>query len=165
MAEVTPEDQAMLEEMLYPLLDMVYKDDGAATIEALQVTEDPVQGAGELIGNMLIGQQTAARQNNAMIPPKVIMAMAQQLANNVMDVAVAAGLVPEEQSNEAAEGAMFMAMDKYGQAAQQMGLTPEEMQEYATMLGEIEQARGMTGEQPQQQQQPQQPQPQQQQVV
>lgn len=144
MAKVSPEEQQMLEDMLIPLLEMLYDNNGQSTVEQLQVTDDPVDDAGNLVGNLLIEQQKSARQNQKMIPPKVVFGMAQQLANNITDIGVAAGLIDEAESNDAAEAAMFIGMNKYGEASQQMGLSPEERQEYAQMLQEIEQARGMT---------------------
>lgn len=156
--------RGMFEQLAGPKLEYIWGDGLEDVKGVLQSgAENPEQAIGDLVGKMLASSAMQARDNGVMVPPDVMTATAMELINNVTDVGVKMGVVPEKQANDIGEGAFMVAIASFGQLAAQTALGPQEKQQYAQIVSEMEKLaqikEGQGSQQPQQEaQQPQQPQ-------
>lgn len=156
--------RAMFEQLAGPKLEYIWGQGLEDVKQVLSAGADaPEQAIGDLVGKMLASSAMQARDNGSMVPPDVMTATAMELINNVTDIAVKMGVVPEEQANDIGESSFIVSIATFGQMAAQSALGPQEKQQYASIIDEMEKIAEMKGGQGQQpQQQPEQPQQQQQ---
>lgn len=156
--------RAMFEQLAGPKLEYIWGQGLEDVKNVLGSGSDaPEQAIGDMVGKMLASSAMQARDNGSMVPPDVMTATAMELINNVTDIAVKMGVVPEEQANDIGESSFLISIATFGQMAAQTALGPQEKQGYASIISEMEKIAEMKSGQGQQQQpdQPQQ-QPQQQ---
>ncbi len=155
--------RAMFEQLAGPKLEYIWGQGLEDVKQVLSAGADaPEQAIGDLVGKMLASSAMQARDNGSMVPPDVMTATAMELINNVTDIAVKMGVVPEEQANDIGESSFIVSIATFGQMAAQSALGPQEKQQYASIIDEMEKIAEMKGGQGQPQQQPEQPQQQQQ---
>ena len=131
--------KAMFEQLAGPLLDYIWGDgleDIKGSLQAGQ--EQPDQAIGKIAGSMMGMNAMQAMDNGVKIPPDVMTATAMQVINNITDVAVNMGIVPEDQANEVGESAFIISIAEFGKVAAQQSLTPEEKQQYANIVAEMQ---------------------------
>ena len=156
--------RAMFEQLAGPKLEYIWGQGLEDVKQVLGAGGDaPEHAIGDLVGKMLASSAMQARDNGSMVPPDVMTATAMELINNVTDIAVKMGVVPEEQANDIGESSFIVSIATFGQMAAQSALGPQEKQQYASIIDEMEKIAEMKGGQGQPQQQPEQPQQQQQQ--
>ncbi|AUR96760.1 hypothetical protein NVP1232O_26 [Vibrio phage 1.232.O._10N.261.51.E11] len=162
-AQGDDQKRSMFEQLAGPSLEYIWGDGLEDVKQVLQSGQDaPEQAIGDMVGKMMASSAMQARDNSSVVPPDVMTATGMELINNVTDIAVKMGVVPEGQANEIGESAFIVAIATFGQMAAQNALGPQEKQQYANIVTEMEKIAEMKGGQGEPQQ-PQEQQPQQQQ--
>ena len=107
--------------------EWIYGEGLQSVQQCLQVSEDPAQDIGDVVGSVLLMELSRAREAGKSIPPEVMVQAGMELSAMVAELAAQLGRMPQEQiQREAVEG-FYEAMTKLGQGPQKL-LTPKENQ-------------------------------------
>lgn len=146
--------QAMFEQLAGPKLEYIYGEglqDVKGVLEA--GSDNPTAAIGDLVGKLLASSAMNARDNGVSVPPDVMTAAALELTNNVTDIAVKMGMLTQEQAGDVAEESFVTAIGTFGKIAVGNAISEQEKQQYATIVGEMEQLMSMKGGAPESQEQ------------
>lgn len=149
----------MFEQMAAPAIEYIY---GPGLEDVKQVitanSQNPSQGIADIVGRMLSAMALQAREQNGMIPPKVMVAVAMELINNVSDVGINIGMIDEQNAGNIAEDAFILSLGVFGDTVEDLAISDQEAQGYMQIIDEMEQlmnAKGGQGEPEDPNQQPQ----------
>lgn len=141
-SNVSPEEQAMYDNFVGAALHQIWQDDMSHQAIMRKMKDEGPGNIGKAIGHtaaMLCrsiegGLKRAGRE----IPEDVLFAGAQEVVENLIEMADAAGMIPEEKKETIFEEAVLEGTKAYADAKQADGeVTPEQSAKAATELQEL----------------------------
>lgn len=149
----------MFEQMAAPAIEYIYGNGLEDIKQVLTANANaPAQGIADIVGRMLSGMALQAREKGGMIPPKVMVAVAMELINNVSDIGLNIGMIDDQAVSDIAEEAFVLSLGVFGDTVEDLAISDSEAQSYMQIIDEMEQlmnAKGGQGEQADPNQQPQ----------
>jgi hypothetical protein len=114
---VTPEEQHQYDTVVYKAMEMLYSDDNIPIImEKLKGGAKNISAEiGHSAAMVLTSIEQTVAQNDQQIPEDNLFNAGQEIVSQIVDIAVAAKVVSEEQSQDVAEAAFYEGLRIYGQ--------------------------------------------------
>lgn len=116
--------------------EWIYGEGLQSVQQRLQVSEDPAQDIGDVVGNVLLMELQSAKEAGKSIPVEVMVQAAMELSALVAELSAQLGRMSEQEINREAVEGFYESMTKLGQSAQQL-LSPEETQQYQQMIQQV----------------------------
>ena len=91
---------------------------------------------GAIVGQLLAMNYKSANESGKTIPPRVVAGAAKELTEIVTDIAVEMQLLNPQEADDAADEAIYVAMATFGKSVPD--LPPEEKQQYAQMIRQLQ---------------------------
>jgi hypothetical protein len=146
----TPEEQAMLEQAVDVAIQMIHGEgpSGDKIAQMVLQSQDIAQGIGQAIATVVIGVQKSME-----VPDDMTMALAEEVADELVALAVEAGALSEDEvTDEFTDKMVSHGYSRYLEAKEAMGeLDPAALE---SQVNEAKSLMGQGGQQPQQPQQP-----------
>ncbi len=138
-AQGNPEQQ-MYDAVVGQTAEYIYGEGLESVKQRLQAgAENGVEDdVGAIVGSLMAMNYKSANESGKTIPPKVMAGAAKELTEIVTDIAVEMQLISPEEADDAADEALYVAMGTFGQSVSDM--PPEEKQQYAQMMQQLQQA-------------------------
>jgi hypothetical protein len=114
---VSPEEQKMYDSVVTMGMELLYAEDRMPSlVEKLKAGSDNISGEiGHSAAMTLTTINRTVDKQDRQIPEEVLYAAGQEIVSQLVDIAVAAGLVKQEDENKVAEAALYEGLRVWGQ--------------------------------------------------
>ena len=137
LPEPTPEEESQVDMLLGTLLDFVWGDGYDAIVERMKANPTGLQQTiGEWAGQMINVEVKSAGQGGVNVSRDILIGVADELINNIAEIAVKEGLwsPANDQEEEQFQGeALMYAVQMYGELGDE-GLNPQQPMEMAMSI-------------------------------
>jgi antitoxin component of RelBE/YafQ-DinJ toxin-antitoxin module len=114
---VTPEEQQQYDTIVYKAMEMLYSDDRIVPmLEKLKAGANNIsKEIGHTAAMVMTSLVQTVAQSDQEIPEEILYNAGQEVVSQIVDIATAAGIVSEEQSQDVAEAALYEGLRIWGQ--------------------------------------------------
>lgn len=140
---VSPEEQAIYDTVVNNALTFIHGEESSQSV--MNILNDksvpPEQNVGKVVAQITKALQQSAEASGQEIPGDVLFHAGAEIAEEVVSLAVGAGIVGEDQAEDVLQKGFMTAVDLFGQASLQDGsITPEKMEQAKTQMAIGQQA-------------------------
>jgi len=140
---VSPEEQGMYDTIVNNALTFIHGEDSSQSVLNIlnDKTTPPEQNVGKVVAQIAKALQQSAEASGQEIPGDVLFHAGAEITEEVVSLAVGAGIVNEAEAEDVVQKGFMTAVDLFGQASLQDGsITPEKMEEAKTQMAIGQQA-------------------------
>lgn len=140
---VSPDEQAIYDTVVNNALSFIHGEESSQSV--MNILNDksvpPEQSIGKVVAQIAKALQQSAEASGQEIPGDVLFHAGAEIAEEVVSLAVDAGIVGEDQAEDILQKGFMTAVDMFGQASLEDGsITPEKMEQAKTQMAIGQQA-------------------------
>lgn len=141
---VSPEEQSQYEAVVIAADSMLYgKGTSEVAMQRIKASHGDPKDLGHLAAMIVMSVKGGAERQGTPISDDVLFAAGQEVVANIVELAVAAGLVTKENEPEVFKQTVFEGLKAYGDHEQARGaFTPQVRQQASTELEQLKAAHG-----------------------
>ena len=134
-----PRGQEMYTKLVTMLLEFLYSDQGVQAVKQGLQMGDPVESIGTISARLIQKTWTDAKGQGKSLPAMMVIQANMEVVEAITDMAIEAGLVPQEGANQMAKMAFYESMTILGEDTPPDLVLPEEREQFGMLLDQITQ--------------------------